>query len=227
MKDTKFKLLGISPTGNDLYRFKIFYRLNNREICELFALEHVASKKIFALYGTDNLLPPELAILMRIYLQHPEFINSEYSLNLVWEDLFKNLLSSDKIFPLLFGFNNYRSEKWFQNDNTPIKVPIIKKFLFLLKIISKQYEDEYIAVKELFNIVKQEGLARNINPFIYGVWDTPTEYKYSQQELEVLDLDDLKYLNVDKFFNSYKKIQYQKNYQKNLFLKNAQNDELF
>lgn len=197
----KFNFNDSVPTGMDLKKFQMLNALKTNEMHDIFA---IGINKLNTIYNKDNIykpLPVPISILLRFYLKYPIFIPKIKNFASEYENIFKKYNVSEKMLPLLFGYNSYLSKSWLK-DESIFQSPIMKKFFHLIKF----FNDKEAIIKDFLEFANIENKTRKFNVFVTGIWD---KCKYNPHYIYNLEYKDFKYVNTDNFY-SYIKINNEK-----------------
>lgn len=167
-------------TYADLEQFRVKKNLNIRSLSTLFGVNKSFVNNKLSLQN-NSLLEPHLAILLRIYLDNPNlFLQNTLPLSYYWENYFAPYGISKDQFVIMIGMSYRRVNDYLQGNCKPNATCL--KIAESIALIENGY-------RELFEIVKEESIIRNVNPLRTGIWDrTVAQENYFSDDLEVEDI---------------------------------------
>ena len=156
--DTPMTIDG-AVTGQVLGTFQVVFNLNNRQMCELFSIQSANIKKTLC---SPDPVPPEMAILLRMYLRYPDMLprRPHFDMPTYYESVGCKYVRK-RSFATAFGVDAGRSYGWLEKAQNPSS-----RVVDLGNLISK-IPNGYV---EMFREARVEAAARQVNPFLTGSW---------------------------------------------------------
>lgn len=154
-------------TGKHLELFKMKYGFSFKQLYSVLELNDAYANYFLQDENKDQILPPMIAILLKLYDRFPELVITNETLINFAQNLIKNKQIHPKFLTICLGSSSPNTCKEWLNSKNHIPNNIIYQTLKLMLDIGDN------AMEELFKAAKQEAIARNVNPFITGSWFMP------------------------------------------------------
>lgn len=163
-------------TWGTMRMFQTVFGLNNKTMCFIFS---IALKDFRTFISSDDEVPPDMAILVRLYVANPDMIiGREVNVAEFYHTEVANYVRL-RTFSALFGLDTGRGESWVEKGTKPSPRPMAA--IALARKVP-------LGVMAVFDAARSEADARGVNPFITGSWSEKVPEEISARYFKADDL---------------------------------------